>query len=48
MSEWKPQFLVPCHCTGVNAAEQMSSALGGNIVSQGCAGMVISAGSLSG
>jgi len=46
MSAWRPAFLVPCHCTGTNAAEQMLSALGSGIVSPGCAGKVIEAGHL--
>jgi 7,8-dihydropterin-6-yl-methyl-4-(beta-D-ribofuranosyl)aminobenzene 5'-phosphate synthase len=46
MTEWQPEFLVPCHCTGANAAEQMQGVLGHDIVSHGHAGMVIPAGSM--
>ena len=47
MAGWQPQFLVPCHCTGANAAEQMQKTLGENIVQIGHAGMTIDAGRLA-
>jgi len=46
MAEWKPEFLVPCHCTGENAAQQMQGAFGSDIVQQGCAGMAINIGTM--
>ena len=47
MAGWKAEFLVPCHCTGANATEQMQGTLGGNIVCPGHAGMAIEAGRLT-
>ncbi|MEA5098173.1 MAG: MBL fold metallo-hydrolase [Burkholderiaceae bacterium] len=47
MAEWQPQFLVPCHCTGANAAQQMQETLGEKIVQIGHAGMTIDAGTLA-
>ncbi|MBS1170749.1 MAG: Metallo-beta-lactamase superfamily protein [Burkholderiaceae bacterium] len=44
IKNWEPEFLVPCHCTGQNAAEQMQQAICSSIVKTGYAGMVISAG----
>jgi 7,8-dihydropterin-6-yl-methyl-4-(beta-D-ribofuranosyl)aminobenzene 5'-phosphate synthase len=46
MGEWTPEILVPCHCTGANAAEQMQHAFGEKIVSIGYAGMEIPVGQL--
>ncbi|RJX32090.1 MAG: MBL fold metallo-hydrolase [Oxalobacter sp.] len=46
MDEWKPQFLVPCHCTGAPQAQQMQDVLGKDIVSVGFAGMEIPIGIL--
>ena len=46
MAEWHPQFLVPCHCTGENAGLQMRDAIGSDVVTIGCAGMVVEAGNL--
>lgn len=47
MAGWNAEFLVPCHCTGENAATQMQKLLGENIVRKGFAGMFISAGDLT-
>jgi hypothetical protein len=38
--------MIPCHCTGANAAEQMQESLGSKIVHPGHAGMQIDAGTL--
>lgn len=46
MKAWHPDFLVPCHCTGTNPAEQMQGALGSDVVSIGFAGKVVDAGTL--
>lgn len=47
MAGWKAEFLVPCHCTGANAAEQMQKTIGSDIVKQGYAGMLIPVGKLN-
>lgn len=46
MIDWEPEFLVPCHCTGANAVQQMQTALGSHIVHMGYAGMVVEVGLL--
>ena len=46
MAEWQPEFLIPCHCTGANASEQMQGTLGSKIVHPGHAGMEIEVGHL--
>ena len=47
MSGWKADFLIPCHCTGENAAKQMHGTLGDKTVALGHAGMAIEAGTLA-
>lgn len=46
LSGWHPDFLIPCHCTGMESAIKMREAIGSDIVSHGHAGMVIEAGTL--
>ena len=41
MKEWKPEFLVPCHCTGEEQTVAMVGTIGDKIVKPGQAGMVI-------
>ncbi len=40
MKSWNMDFLIPCHCTGDNAMQQMKDYLG-EIVTFGCTGTVI-------
>jgi 7,8-dihydropterin-6-yl-methyl-4-(beta-D-ribofuranosyl)aminobenzene 5'-phosphate synthase len=47
MTDWHAQFLIPCHCTGMESAKKMRAAVGADIVSHGHAGMVIEAGQLA-
>lgn len=42
----QPEFLIPCHCTGANAGEQMLEKFGKKIVQRGHAGLVAEAGTL--
>lgn len=46
MAGWKAEFLIPCHCTGTDAANQMQRTLGADIVHPGHAGMTVEAGNL--
>ncbi|MEA5096999.1 MAG: MBL fold metallo-hydrolase [Burkholderiaceae bacterium] len=46
MADWKADFLIPCHCTGIESAKKMEAAIGGSTVHHGHAGMVIEAGQL--
>jgi 7,8-dihydropterin-6-yl-methyl-4-(beta-D-ribofuranosyl)aminobenzene 5'-phosphate synthase len=46
MTGWNADFLIPCHCTGVDSAIKMRAAIGSEIVSHGHAGMVVEAGQL--
>lgn len=46
MTEWNADFLIPCHCTGMESAIKMRTAIGSDIVSHGHAGMVVEAGHL--
>ncbi len=43
LNAWKPDFLLPCHCTGQSAVEKMLDAIGNDIVIPGHAGLVIEA-----
>ncbi len=43
MRNWNAQFLVPCHCTGIESAKKMVNAIGNHIVSHGHAGYVVEA-----
>lgn len=45
MKSWNMDFLIPCHCTGDNAMQQMKDYLG-DIVTFGCTGTVIELGRL--
>lgn len=45
MKSWNMDFLIPCHCTGDNAMQQMKDYLG-DIVTFGCTGTVIELGNL--
>lgn len=45
MKSWNMDFLIPCHCTGDNAMQQMKDFLG-DIVTFGCTGTVIELGEL--
>lgn len=47
MQDWSPSFLVPCHCTGDAAAEQMVAEMPKGIVHTGHAGHEIEVGVLS-
>ena len=46
ISPWQPEFLVPCHCTGANASEQLLTVFGSQIVQPGYAGLTLAVGSL--
>lgn len=46
MAAWKADFLIPCHCTGMESAKKMEAAIGSHTVHHGHAGMVIDAGQL--
>lgn len=46
MSSWKANFLIPCHCTGMDSAKKMEAAIGSQTVKHGHAGMVVEAGTL--
>ena len=45
MKSWNMDFLIPCHCTGDNAMQQMKDYLG-DIVTFGCTGTIIELGNL--
>ena len=45
MKSWNMDFLIPCHCTGDNAMQQMKDYLG-DIVTFGHTGTVIALGEL--
>lgn len=45
MKSWNMDFLIPCHCTGDNAMQQMKDFLG-DVVTFGCTGTVIELGEL--
>ena len=45
MKSWNMDFLIPCHCTGDKAMQQMKDYLG-DIVTFGCTGTVIELGKL--
>ncbi|WP_263769134.1 MBL fold metallo-hydrolase [Propionivibrio soli] len=42
----RPDFLIPCHCTGEQVVERLKSELGKDVVRKGFAGMKIQAGTL--
>ncbi|MDL2284363.1 MBL fold metallo-hydrolase [Oxalobacter sp. OttesenSCG-928-P03] len=46
MRDWNARFLIPCHCTGMESAKKMVTAIGSDVVSHGHAGMVVEAGNL--
>lgn len=46
IADWHAEFLIPCHCTGMDSAKKMVAAIGSGTVSHGHAGMVIEAGQL--
>ncbi len=46
LSGWQAEFLIPCHCTGMESAIKMREAIGSDTVSHGHAGLVIEAGNL--
>ncbi len=46
MTGWDADFLIPCHCTGMDSATKMRAAIGSGIVHHGHAGMVVEAGQL--
>ena len=46
MRDWKADFLIPCHCTGMASAKKMEAAIGSQVVHHGRAGLVIDAGTL--
>jgi 7,8-dihydropterin-6-yl-methyl-4-(beta-D-ribofuranosyl)aminobenzene 5'-phosphate synthase len=46
MRGWNPDFLIPCHCTGMESATKMRDAVGSKIVHYGHAGLVVDAGHL--
>jgi len=46
MTGWNADFLIPCHCTGMDSAIKMRNVIGSEIVSHGHAGMVVEAGQL--
>lgn len=41
MKQWKPEVLIPCHCTGAIPAEKMIASLGEAIVKRGSSGYVV-------
>lgn len=46
LAECRPDFLVPCHCTGTHIAERLQREFGDNVVKTGIAGQRIDAGTL--
>ena len=46
MKSWNMDWMIPCHCTGDNAMQQMLDYLGSDIVSFGHTGIVIDLGEL--
>ena len=46
MKSWNMDFLIPCHCTGDKAMQQMQDYLGSDVVTFGCTGTVIELGKL--
>jgi 7,8-dihydropterin-6-yl-methyl-4-(beta-D-ribofuranosyl)aminobenzene 5'-phosphate synthase len=46
ISPWQPEFLVPCHCTGASASEQMLGVFGSKIVRPGYAGLTVEVGTI--
>lgn len=46
MKDWKADFLIPCHCTGMASAKKMEAAIGSQTVRHGHAGLVLEAGQL--
>lgn len=46
IAPWQPDFLIPCHCTGENASNQMLGRFGSKTVRLGHAGLTINVGSL--
>ena len=46
MTDWNADFLIPCHCTGMESAKKMEAAIGSQTVKHGHAGMVVDAGTL--
>ena len=46
MRDWNADFLIPCHCTGVESAQKMEDALGSKIVCRGYGGLEIEVGVL--
>jgi 7,8-dihydropterin-6-yl-methyl-4-(beta-D-ribofuranosyl)aminobenzene 5'-phosphate synthase len=46
IAPWHPEFLIPCHCTGANASDQMIGKFGSKIVRTGHAGLTVEAGTL--
>lgn len=46
MQSWKADFLVPCHCTGMESAKKMEAVIGSRTVKHGHAGMVLEVGRL--
>ena len=47
LADCRPDFLIPCHCTGAHVAEQLQREFGGAMVRPGRAGQKINAGLLS-
>ncbi len=43
MKSWKPDILVPCHCTGQVPVARMIEAIGSDIVTWGCSGYTVEA-----
>ena len=43
MKRWKPDILIPCHCTGATPVARMIEAIGSDIVKWGCSGFTVEA-----
>ena len=43
MKRWKPDILIPCHCTGATPVARMIEAIGSDIVKWGCSGYTVKA-----